>query len=217
MRCAKFLLMPVLAAALAACASSPASHYYTLMPAAAKRTPSTAPAPANTPAYVINVQPVEVPEQLDRLQIVMTDPASTQVAILNNYLWAAPLSDELRNALSEDLTGRLRVIDVSGAVAGSDAPVWRVALSVQRFESVYGQYALLDATWQLTPVNMAGRRKTICRASTQATVSREGVSALVEAHQEALQRLSAMIAAQLQSGRGAVAGEGVHLKGCSAL
>ncbi|NYT83005.1 membrane integrity-associated transporter subunit PqiC [Alcaligenaceae bacterium] len=214
MRGAKFLLVPALAAVLAACASTPASHYYTLMPAA-QRGAAPESAAAGAPGYVISVQPVGVPEQLDRLQIVITDPASTQVAILNSYLWASPLSEELRNALSDDLTERLGAIDVAGAAG--NAPAWRVALTLQRFESVYGQYALQDATWQLTPVNLEGKRKTVCRASARVEVQQEGVSALVAAHQEALRRVGGVIAGQLQGGRQAVAADGVDLKGCSVL
>lgn len=215
---AKFLLIPLVAVALAGCASTPASHYYTLMPpAASKRDAAPASQASPPPGYVIDVQPVSVPEQLDRLQIVLNDTATTQVVILNNYLWASPLSQELRNALSDDLSGRLGVIDVSSSGPGGDAPSWKIALAVQRFESVYGRYALLDATWQLLPMNLKGGRKVLCRASARVPVEREGVSALVSAHQEALQRLSAVIAEQLRGGKAAAEGDGVELRGCSGL
>jgi uncharacterized lipoprotein YmbA len=217
MRGMKSLLIPALAVLVAGCASSPASHYYTLLPAAVSGAPATAVSTPNTPqGYLIGVQPVQVPDQLDRLQIVITDPASTQVMILSQYLWASRLSNEIRNALSDDLSGRLGVIDVSAAGNSGDAPTWKIGLGVQRFESVYGQYALLDATWKLTPVNLDGKRSTVCRASTRVSVQGEGMSALVAAHQEALQRFGAVIASQLQTG-GAASGEDVDLKGCSVL
>src|SRR5690606_15988600 len=105
-----------------------------------------------------------------RLQIVLTETDSTQVTIMNEFLWASPLRDEIRNALSERLTSRLGALDVASAGVGDKTPLWKVGLDVQRFESVYAQYALLEASWRLTPVNLAKKRATLCRAATRVPV-----------------------------------------------
>jgi uncharacterized lipoprotein YmbA len=202
----------MMAGVLTACAvSSP--HYYTLLPIAASG-PAQSPDSGAVRHYAISVQPVVLPEQVDRPQIVITDPGSTQVTPLNSALWASPLSDEIRNALSNDLSRKLGVLDISDGAAPDSLAVWKVSLQVQRFESLYGQHAVLDATWRLTPVNQSGKKTRICRAQAQVPVE-AGVSAMVAGHQEALRRLSSLIAAQLAGTAAPPAVAGLQEKGCT--
>src|SRR3546814_583190 len=172
----KITALFLIAGLLTACASTKPSHYYTLLPSVpAQQTPAV-----NSPLrpdYAISVQAVQVPEQVDRPQIVVTDPQSTQVVPLNDSLWASPLSDEIGAALSDDLSRRLGVLDLGVGVAPESAPVWRVSLRVQRFESLYSQRALIDATWRLSPVHQPGKKTVICRAEARADVGK-GMSAL---------------------------------------
>ena len=199
---------------LGACASVSDSHYYSLMPAAPQvAAASNTSGPAN-PAYAISVQTVQLPAQVDKQQIVITDAASTQVTPLNGFLWASPLADEIRRALSDDLSRRLGVLDVSQVAVADGLPVWTISLLVQRFQSFYDDRALLDVVWQLVPSNMPGKPAAICRAAFQVPVE-QGMSALVAGHQLALHRLSEAIAGQIRSGtvNGRLAG--MTLQGCT--
>lgn len=199
----------LLACALSACASAP-PRYYTLLPASQAEADATAPRLAS-PKYAISVQSVQLPEQVDRLQIVLGDPSSAQVTPLNSSLWAAPLSDEIRNALANDLSHKLGVLDVANSMVPESLPLWKIALRVQRFESIYDQRVVLDASWRLTPVNQPGKKARLCRAVAQIPVQ-TGMSALVAGHQEALQGVAALIAGQLTGAQVQVAG--VKDKGC---
>src|SRR5690606_14943143 len=165
-------------------------------------------------SYAISVEAVELPEQVDRPQIVITDPASTQVMPLGDSLWAAPLAYEVQNALSDALSRRLGVLDVAATGIPDKLPVWRVCGQVQRFESLYDRQALLDAIWRLTPVNQKGTRAIICRGETQVPVQ-SGMSALVAGHQQALGALADVISAQIKTGQIGVVDNKVNLKGCT--
>lgn len=193
----RFLLAGTVLIMAAGCATPPVSQYYTLSPALTQVAGSDAAqsvAPAKS--YVIDVQPVIVPEQVDRPQIVISLSGSTEVQPLNNSLWASPLSEEIRIALSGDLVRQLGVLDIAERGAPDELPIWKIYLTVQRFDSVYDQSAVLEATWRLTPVNQKGKKVIICRARAQIPVE-PGVAGLVAGHQEAVHRIAAAIAAQL--------------------
>ncbi|MGB3289958.1 MAG: ABC-type transport auxiliary lipoprotein family protein [Burkholderiaceae bacterium] len=208
----KTTVIILMAGLLGACASSKPSQYYTLLPpVSADQGPPVQ--PGGEPKYAISVAAVQVPEQVDKPQIVVSDPDSTQVMPLNSSLWAAPLSDELRNALSDGITRRLGVPDVAQGGVPDEMPVWRINVHVQRFDSLYGQRALVDATWRLSPVHLPGKKASVCRAEARVAVQ-EGMSALVAGHQAAVDRLAAVIAAQLQ-GKTPQRLDGLILKGCT--
>ncbi|HWK70511.1 MAG TPA: ABC-type transport auxiliary lipoprotein family protein [Burkholderiaceae bacterium] len=202
----------LMAGLLGACASSKPSQYYTLLPppATSQAVPEQA---QDRPKFAISVEPVQVPEQVDRPQIVVSDPNSTQVVPLNGSLWASPVADELRNALSDGITRRLGVLDVALAGAPDTLPVWRIGVRVQRFDSLYGERALIDATWRLSPVHQPGKKTRLCRAEARAAVG-EGMSALVAGHQAAVDRLAAAIAGQL-NGTEPTNSDGLLFKGCT--
>lgn len=225
-----YVLMPlVLVAVLAGCASPPQSHYYTLVPSAGQlagmadsgtvSVRSLGPGTDNTPAakaktYAISVQPVRLPEQVDRAQIVLSEHNSARVVPLNQSLWVSPLDDEIRRALSTELSARLNVPDVSGNAVPKGLAVWQVYVTVSRFDSVFDSRAILDATWHLNSVNKAGKNSRICSARISVSVG-NGVPALVDGQRKAVHKLAGLIAAQL-SGHGLThaADATVTLKGC---
>ncbi|MGB6105016.1 MAG: PqiC family protein [Pusillimonas sp.] len=214
----KILVCGLACGLLAACAANKPSHYYSLtsVPSgqSAAGLPVSSGQTAGVPRYAISVQPVELPDQVDRPQIVITDPESTQVMPLGDSLWASPLSYQIRDALSDDLSSLLGVLDVSATGIPGSLPVWQVLLQVQRFESFYNQSAKLDATWRLTPINQGGKASMICRGAVQVPVQ-QGMSALVAGHQQALRQLAGVIAGQIQTGRPASSDAQVNLKGCT--
>jgi uncharacterized protein len=191
-------------AALAAC-SSPPSRFYTLGAGGAAANASTtaaatAPqaAPAN-PALLIEVPPVDVPSQVARNQMVVRTNAS-QVDVLEQARWASLPGDEIRRALSGDLTRRLDTIDVSGSPYPGGVPVYRISVNVQRFESWPGSQAVLEAVWSVRAVGT--RAVLTCRTLATEPVG-PGIDALVDGHRRAVEQMSAEIAAGVRSLAGA--------------
>lgn len=192
----------VLILGLAACAGTPASTYYSLrspLPEAASQNASASDARASK-AYAISVQSVKVPQQVDRPQIVVSDEASAQVYVLESYLWAAPLSDEIRAALSAALQQRLGVFDLALTQVPDHMPAWKVAVTIQRFESVYDRHVALSASWVIDPVNQTGKKSMVCGTSVTVPVQGTGVGALVQSHRQALDDVARMIASGLKGG-----------------
>ena len=108
----------------AAACSSPSSRFYTLGgdDAGGPRTAARA-----ALALLIEVAPVDVPPQVAKNQLVV-QTAPTQVQVLEQERWASLPGDEIRRALSTDLTQQLGAIDVYGTrVSGRRAGVSREA------------------------------------------------------------------------------------------
>lgn len=176
--------------ALAGCAS-PVSRFYTLN--ATDTTASTR--PAGSSSMLIEVPPVDVPPQVAKYQfVVQTGP--TQVQVLEQERWASLPGDEIRRALSSDLTARLGAIDVYGTPYPDGAPVYRVSVNVQRFESWPGSHALIDAVWSVRAVRT--QAVLTCRSVVSEPVT-AGYDALAEGHRRAVQEISTEIAAGVQA------------------
>lgn len=182
-------------AALTAC-SSPSSRFYTL--GADSAAASAAPVSARTvaaPAWLIEVAPIDVPPQVAKNQLVVqTGP--TQVKVLEEERWASLPGDEIRRALSTDLTQRLNTIDVYGTAYPDGTPVYRVSVNVQRFESWPGSHALIDAVWSVRAVRSTAVMT--CRSVVSEPVG-GGYDALVEGHRRALQDISTQVASAVQA------------------
>jgi uncharacterized protein len=183
---------------LAAC-SSPASRFYTL---GADGAPAAAPAPLATsrtlaaPGWMIEVAPIDVPPQVAKNQLVVqTGP--TQVKVLEEERWASLPGDEIRRALSTDLTQQLDTIDVYGTAHPNATPVYRVSMNVQRFESWPGSHALIDAVWSVRSV--ASNAVMTCRSVVNQPVSGAGYDALVDGHRQALQQISVQVATAVKA------------------
>jgi uncharacterized lipoprotein YmbA len=172
-----------LAAALAACSSSPVSRFYTLGGNdAATRTAAPA-------AFYLEVSPVDMPPQVAKNQMVVQDGAA-QVRVLEDERWASLPADEVRRALSADLTQRLGAIDVYGTPHPEGVPVYRVKVNVQRFESSPGRRALIDAVWSVRGVS--NQAVLTCRTLAGQPID-AGYDALVAGHRRAVDQLASAI------------------------
>ncbi|HWH89482.1 MAG TPA: PqiC family protein [Pseudomonas sp.] len=154
---------------LTACRSDPIS-FHTLTPAQ--------PGPSRT-GVDIAVESLSVPPQVDRAQIVIRE-GNSGVAILETDWWSATLADELRGALTDQL---------SSGVGQQRASV---RLDVQRFDSLPGQYALIDVKWRVRPLGAADAALLTCRSVLQ-TPSGPSIEELVTAQQNNVKRLAAQI------------------------
>ncbi|MEX3762634.1 PqiC family protein [Paraburkholderia phenoliruptrix] len=183
------------ALALAACAS-PTSRFYTLgdVSGGTSAAGSDVRSAAAAPAWLIEVAPIDVPPQVAKTQLVVqTGP--TQVKVLEQERWASLPGDELRRALSTSLTQQLNTIDVYGTAYSDATPVYRVSMNVQRFESWPGSHALIDAVWSVRAVRSTAVMT--CRSVVSEPVG-GSYDALVDGHRQALQRISAQVAAAVR-------------------
>lgn len=177
------VVVGVLAALISACSSVP-TRYYTLMAPA----PATA-AMGESASFAIDVLPVGIPAQVDQPQLVVrTGPGS--VAVLDNEHWIAPLADEIRAALADDLVRALGASDARGESRIAGRTVYRIRFDVRRFESVPADHALIESDWS---VLRNGQRVASCSSSARGAVD-AGYESLVEGQQRALARIAGQIA-----------------------
>jgi uncharacterized lipoprotein YmbA len=175
-----------LIAALGACSSAP-THFHTLVPPSAPMTGVVAP-------YVIDVQAVGVPPQVDQPSLVLRHGA-TGVSVLDGERWSSPLGDEIRGALTADLSARLGTHDVHGLPHAKGDKVIRVQLDVRRFDSEVGGSATLEAGWSVRSGETVGAA---C-ASRASEPAGSTYDSLVEAHQRAIGQVADQIAAAVRA------------------
>lgn len=191
---------------LGACGSAPTQFYTLLSPTAAGAAAASAP-------FQIEVLPVDIPAQVATQQLVVRTGSGEMVPV-DTRRWIAPLDEEIRGALSADLTQRLGAPDVyglPGSAAAADAsgavPVYRINLKVQRFESALGAYARIDALWAVRR-NGGGGAVLTC-ASSESQPVQPGYEAMAQGHQQAVAALAQRIAegvSAMQQGRAACPG-----------
>jgi uncharacterized lipoprotein YmbA len=155
---------------LTACRSDPI-QFHTLTPAQ--------PGAARGNGGEILIEGLTVPPQVDRPQIVIRQ-GNSGLAILETQWWAASLVDELRSALVDQLGSNALQRKVS------------VRLDVQRFDSIPGQYALIDVKWRLRNAGNGDGALVTCRSTLQ-TPSGPSIDELVIAQQTNVKRLAALI------------------------
>jgi uncharacterized lipoprotein YmbA len=120
------------------------------------------------------------------------------------------------SALSGQLIHDLHAIDVQTVKPSGNAPIWRIQVDIQRFDSSLGKEALMDATWRVRPLNFSAPLL-LCSVRVRVPPADGSVQAIVDAHQEALAQLAGTIATAVQSrGQSAHASsDKVSILGCS--
>jgi uncharacterized lipoprotein YmbA len=219
-RLAPFGCACVAALLLSACGSSPPHHFYTLGSSGALTTGAangnasaasatnsganpglnpganqTAAGTTRPPTFYIELPPVTVPQQVARDQMVIsTGPG--QVDILEQQRWAAPLADELGQALSGDLSAALATFDVYRTPRPDSLPVYRITVNVRNFSSVPGAHASIDAVWSVR--RLPGGTPLTCHSAVTENVG-PGYDALVGGHRRAVARMAEQIAEAVQT------------------
>lgn len=181
---------------LAACASTPPSHYYSLAG-------QDAPAPAlaasrmehkagSGQAYGLQLQVRSIPADVDRSQIVVRDPAhAPAVDVLNQSIWSAPLDQQIQRVLATGLATRLGVVDVQRLPTASGMLVRTMDVRITQFDLVWGQGAYLSAVW--TDQGMTGKSAQVCQAAVHSKAP-VGVANLVNAQKRSLAALVSLMA-----------------------
>jgi uncharacterized lipoprotein YmbA len=179
----------LVAAAVSGCGTTAPSRFYTLDPTAV----SDGAAPVN---YPIMVGPVSVPAAVDRPEFVV-ETAPNRVDVDEFNRWAAPLNDAVAQAVAGDLVKLLGTPNVAAAPLANFDPAYRVTIDVQRFESVPGHSALVEAMW--TVHSTAGGETRSGRTIASEPVQGDGFDALAAAHSRAVAKMSADIAVAIRT------------------
>jgi uncharacterized lipoprotein YmbA len=185
------MLIPMLM--LAACGSPLKERFYVL-----SASPMPAPAPGGL-SYRVGVGPVSVPAAVDRPQIVLRVDAN-RVALQEQSRWAEPLKESIPRVVAGNLAALLQ--DAQVAADAQDAAMaadCRVTIDIQRFDSVLGEAATLEALWRVSVTG--GGAATDGRFLIREPAGAPGMDALAAAHSRALAALSQDIAAAVRKSR----------------
>ena len=183
------LISIALTAALAAGCSTAPSKFYSLSSTA------TADGTLPTPATVL-VGPVTIPASVDQPEFVV-QVAANQVQVDEFNRWVSPLGDAIARTVAGDLVVLLGTPEVASAGLADFTPDYRVTIDVQRFESVQGQAATVEAVW--TVRKTTGGQVRTGRSVARETVQGQGFDALAAAHSQALAKVSSDIAAAIRA------------------
>ena len=181
-------LLACMLLAVSACGTSPPVRFFTLASEPASPSPAAAGA-----VFSISVGPVTVPELVDRPQLVLRT-SSTQVEVMEQTRWAAPLKAEIPRVIADQLARLLP--GASTATSSQRAvspPDYRVLVDIQRFDSALRDGATIEASWTVRAPDgalLSGR-------SVAAEPAGTGYDDLVSAHSRALGTVSRDIAAAI--------------------
>jgi uncharacterized lipoprotein YmbA len=185
---------------LVACGSSPPQRYYTLQPVAL---PAGTVAPDVAPAnqIAVRIQPVVIPPELDRIELVSRG-GPYRVHVADSDRWAAPLDDQIRRTLNDDLAARLPAHLVADPnEPGTQEPRRLLSVTVIEFYPDGECGATLRADWTLRGPTVAAqhgneqfktRDAVSCVAGTPAALA----AAMSAALGTLSERLAAVILAQ---------------------
>lgn len=138
---------------LLGCGSSPPTQYYALNEIA-----PALPLTGAASQVVVRLDPVSIPPELDRLELIHHS-APNRVRIADSQLWAAPLQDQIRRILSDDLAARLP----SQLVADPNEPANNeprrlLSLAIAQFDVDESCAVKLRADWSLRSPGAGARR-----------------------------------------------------------
>ncbi len=189
MRSGIVLLAFAAVAILAGCGTSHPPRFYDL---SATATAGTLPA---TPVSVL-VGPVTIPASVDQPQFVVR-AAANRVHVDEFNRWDAPLNDSIARVVARDLSIELGSPEVAVAPLANFKASYRVTIDIQRFESVRGEAALIEAVWAVrnTGTGQTKSGRNVVRESVQDN----SFAALAAAHSRALARISADIATAIRA------------------
>jgi len=185
----RIFLIAFVTVALAACAASRPSRFYTLdLTASVEGAPDT--------GITVAVGPVTLPASVDRPQFVI-QVAPNRVDIDEYNRWAGPLDENIARVVAGNLSVLLGSPRVARAPFTNFNPSYRVTIDVQRFESVPGESALIEALW--TVRRSADGETRSGHTLAHETVQGKGFDTLAAAHSRALTQVSRDIAAAIRA------------------
>ncbi len=189
-----FFTLALFVVALTGCAGSPSSKFYQLTPVQSKTSSSRDVSPCHS--LVIVVEPVRIPDYLDRPQIV-TRTGKNELRLSEFNRWAGSLENDFNRVLEEDLSGLLPadcfyVLGLTPYLESREPASYKVEVLVDRFEGTLGDSVLLKAQWVVFAKGGSLRLTKESRISEQ--INGGSYDALVAAMSSALERLGREIA-----------------------
>ena len=183
---AAFLLL-----ATGGCGNSPPSDFYVLTPM-----PQGQPTPARDEALVIGVGPVDIPDYLNRAQIV-TRAGPNRLDVDEFNRWGGSLVSNLAGVIAQNLSVLLGTDDVHVIPANEPlTPRFRIIVSVARLDGALGEDVVLDARWIVTGPRVREQVESGRTVAREAT-NEGGYEAYVAAQSRAVEKLSRDIAADI--------------------
>lgn len=178
--------------ALAGClGSSRPSRFYTLAPLQIRNGQGGTP-----PDATLAIGPVEIPESIDRPQIV-TRTGANELVVAEFDRWGGSLDTEISGALVATVRDRLASQQIAvapwrSAILSGVGPSYRAAVSVSRFDGIPGQSVVLQGRWEL--IGQSGESLGVREATVTERIDGAGYDALVAAMQRALVRFGQQMA-----------------------
>jgi uncharacterized lipoprotein YmbA len=177
--------------------SSPKVAFYTLNPLTAMQAEEKT--PATDQKLSIGVGPVEIPQMLDRPQIVTrSGPNKLNVDEFNR--WAGRLDESFAGVLAENISLLLGTDQVAVYPWQTDfKPRYRIALKIRYFEGQWGKDVILEAIWSVSS-QQSQQSHTQRKSVINEPLSPEpDYEALVAAHSRAIAQLSREIIKEIQN------------------
>jgi uncharacterized lipoprotein YmbA len=176
------------------CGTTPPAKFFLLSPTA---TPPAS-APDGARARRLGVGPVDLPEYLDRPQIV-TRMVNSELRLADDRRWAEPLRDNFTRVLSDDLSAALGTTEVYTFPWWPSQPIdYQIIVKVLRFEGDASGNVTLVARWTIRGgperKNLFWQRSTVSVPIS----SPNDYDSLVAASSAALAQLSGEIAAAIE-------------------
>jgi uncharacterized lipoprotein YmbA len=179
---------------LGGCGSSAPANFYLLQ---ARATPATQILPKPGPARMsIGIGPVEIPEYLDRPQMVIRTGVNT-VRVDEFERWAEPLKDGVARVVTDNLADLLERRRIAVYPWRNQLKTdYRLVLTLSRFEASADGQAILAGWWTLydTENRVVSMRKPVLLVE---TTSGRRTDALVEGQSRLLAELCEEIAAAI--------------------
>jgi uncharacterized lipoprotein YmbA len=108
------------------------------------------------------------------------------------------LADEFHDALSAEMERKLGIRDLAGLPKASGVPILSLQTDVRRFDTVPGQYALIDVVWSIGQRKEGDKRRSLTCSSVIRQPAGAGVQDTVLAHQQAIAKLATIISGTAQ-------------------
>lgn len=179
------------------CGTPPKEYFYTLSDYTRGDLATGDAAASGSNYYTVAIAPVSVPEGVDRPQMVVR-AGINRVELSELHRWAEPLKSEIPRVLAVHLrralgTPRIATSDQSASL-GAD---YRIAVDVQRFESILGERVTIEALWSVRAAQ-GGRART-GRSFVSEPARGADHEALAAAHRRALARVAGELAGAIRS------------------
>jgi uncharacterized lipoprotein YmbA len=197
--CLSIILALVVFLTLSGCASSGPSRFYTLSALGDKNVSDQKRAAADSVS--VGIVPVEIPDYLDRPQIV-TRTGPNELKLAEYDRWAGSLSENITTVLRENLSLLLNTARVFEYPWNPSLAVdYKVTINVIRLESVPGDHVILRALWTVSG-GKEGRGPITRVTAVREKLDVPGYDALVAAISRVFGSLSREIAAEINAAGG---------------